>query len=145
MIKVKGKDIADIQRTISAIKERSKTQLSNELAATAAYIARDSKKNAPVDTGNLRKSIGWERMNEKNVRVFAKAPYAPYVEFGTGRAVTLKYLQKLGMPDSYAEQFKGKGLRDGNKVFVYARPYFFPAVLNNYEKLAERLEKLINK
>lgn len=144
MIKVNAKNLADIQKAIAEIKQRSPKILSNELAATAAKIARDAKKYAPVNTGNLRKSIGWERMNGSNVRVFARAPYAPYVEFGTGRAVTLTFLRKLGIPNEYAEQFKGKGIRDGNKVYVYARPYFFPAVLGNFEVLAARLEKKLN-
>lgn len=134
-----------IRKAIQDVRNASEKELSKELASTAAMIARDAKKYAPIDTGNLRKSIGWERLNSKNVVVFAKAPYAPYVEFGTGRVVTLKWLKSVGMPETYASQFKGRGAKDGTKVYIYARPYLFPAAAKNFELLAGRLEKLLNK
>lgn len=145
MIRVDKKSLADIQKAIVQIKQKSAKELSTELASTAAMIARDAQKTVPRDTGNLKKSIGWERVGGTSVRVFAKAPYAPYIEFGTGRGVTLRWLKDLGIPETYASQFKGKGKRDGSKVYVYARPYFFPAVRSNYDQLAKRLEKILNR
>lgn len=139
---VNSKQLADIQKAIVEIKNKAKKELSAELATTAAMIARDAKRSAPIDTGNLRKTIGWERVGVSSVRVFAKAPYAPFIEFGTGRSVSLKYLTDLGIPETYASQFKGKGIKEVN---LFAQPYFFPAVKINYDNLYKRLEKLLNK
>ena len=139
---VNSKQLADIQKAIVEIKQKAKKELSSELATTAAMIARDAKRTAPIDTGNLRKTIGWERAGISSVRIFAKAPYSPYIEFGTGRSVSLKYLTDLGISETYASQFKGKGIKDIN---LSARPYFFPAVKVNFDLLYKRLEKILNK
>ena len=49
----------------------------------------------------------------------ANANYAPYVEFGTGGNVTLDDMLELGIPASYAEQFKGA--KEGN---MRPQPFF---------------------
>ena len=43
---------------------------------------RDIKRDAPVDTGNLRNNVGFEA-TEKQVTIFSNAPYSGFVEFGT--------------------------------------------------------------
>ena len=60
MIRVDKKSLADIQKAIVQIKQKSAKELSTELASTAAMIARDAQKVVPRDTGNLKKSIGCE-------------------------------------------------------------------------------------
>lgn len=46
--------------------------------------SREAQAFAPVDTGNLRNSIGWERHGFEG-EFGATAEYAPYVEDGTSR------------------------------------------------------------
>jgi len=58
--------------------------------------------------------------------------YGPYVEFGTGTMVDVPE----GL-ESYAMQFKGKGLR---KVNLPARPFLFPAFFRNRQRLLNRIK-----
>lgn len=49
-----------------------------------AELQARAQRNAPVDTGNLKRSIGLEIMdNGLTAESEAKAEYAPYVEWGT--------------------------------------------------------------
>jgi hypothetical protein len=142
-IKVDSKQILMLQKQIQDLKYFAGQELSNELTLTAAQAVKRMKQTAPHDTGNLRKTMYFERQNESNVVIAAPVPYAPYVEFGTGRGVTLKFLQEAGFPASYAEQFKGEGKR---KQAMYARPFFFPAIRTEMRllniRLYEKLKKL---
>jgi HK97 gp10 family phage protein len=55
---------------------------------SAADIKRDAQAFAPVDTGNLRSSIGYETRELRGsvvAEIGATASYAAYVEFGTSR------------------------------------------------------------
>ena len=58
-------------------------------------IAEDyAKKEAPVDTGNLRNSITNEvEMSEKAAYIGTNVEYAPYVELGTSRSKAQPYLK----------------------------------------------------
>lgn len=62
---------------------------------SAADIKRDAQIFAPVDTGNLRSSIGydtWERAGSVEAEVGATADYAAHVEFGTSRMAPRAFL-----------------------------------------------------
>lgn len=131
-----------IQKTISDLKRITAKELSNELATTAALSVKRAKEYVPVDTGNLKQSIRFERINEKNIAIIAGMKYAPYIEFGTGRGVTMNWLKRVGIPESYASQFKGSGKKQVN---VYARPFFFPAISKEIDELDTRLNKMIDK
>jgi hypothetical protein len=76
------------------------------------------------------------------VNVVAAANYAPYVEFGTGGSVDLTDMTELGIPESYAAQFKGKGIRDVN---LPARPFFFSSARIGFKNLLNRLNGEIQK
>lgn len=74
------------------------------------------------------------------VKLFAKSgtskEYGPYVEFGTGTMVDVP----AGL-ESYAMQFKGKGVK---KVNLPARPYLFPAFFKNKERLLRNITRIFN-
>ena len=64
---------------------------------SGAEITRDAKALAPVDTGNLRASIGMEvtgdgRTGRMTVAVGPTAAYGAYVETGTSRAAAQPFL-----------------------------------------------------
>ena len=141
-IRIDKNQLMMLRKKIEDLGKLSAQELSNELGITSLKIVESAKNYVPVKDGNLKSSIGAERQNKQNVRVFAKAVYAPYVEFGTGRGVTLREIDQLGIPRSYAEQFKGKGKGRG---FVYARPYFFPAVRKEFDELEKRLDLTLNR
>lgn len=71
--------------------DRLKTKLNNitginvrDAISKSCYIVEtDAKKNCPVDTGTLRRSITSE-IHDKYGEVGTNVEYAPYVEYGTG-------------------------------------------------------------
>jgi HK97 gp10 family phage protein len=139
-MKINQRDLAQLNKKLAYLKGYDRKQLSSELAYTAAHIVRTAKKSVVVDTGNLRQSINYEA-NGKTISVYASAKYAPYVEFGTGESYNSEDMKQLGIPEYYAEQFKGK---DGRIVNLPARPFFFNAVRVEYKKMLDRIIKKIN-
>ena len=128
-----------LKKKLKALEDLSKQELSNELGRMALDSSRRAKKTAPVDTGNLKNSIGVERLTKTSLSVFAKAKYAPYVEFGTGK-VTLEDMKQLGIPDSYAAQFKGA--KSGH---MRAQPYFFISIRKAFAEGLKLVEAIIKK
>ena len=74
-------DYNKLQAKLTKLKAIDKTALSTEIGKGALKIARDMKKIAPVDTGNLRKQIKSVLQN-KQAEIRSDAPYSGYVEFG---------------------------------------------------------------
>lgn len=67
-----------------------------ERALTRIGLAAEgyAKKEAPVDTGNLRNSITHAvEMDEKAAYIGTNVEYAPYVELGTSRAKAQPFLK----------------------------------------------------
>jgi len=95
----------------------------------------------PFKEGDLQKSIDVSAQN-KQVVFEAGKHYAPYVEFGTGRFVDLEQLKQLGIPESYAMQFKGKGVK---KVNLPARPYFFNSIRRQLKILLKNIDTKLKK
>lgn len=133
-------DLNSLRKKIQQLGQLAAQELSNELAYTAAFAVQGMKVDVKKDTGNLMQSIFFERVGTNKVSIFAKAPYAPYVEFGTGRKVDLSHLKALGFNDSYAAQFKGKGIKE---VVLPARPFFFTNIKKELNKLEVRLDNKI--
>lgn len=140
-VKINQSDLAKLKSKLNNLRAFDKKTLSNELGKTAFDIARKAKQSAPVDNGTLKQSIRTE-LKGKTVEVIAGAHYAPYVEFGTGGQVKLDDMLELGIPASYAEQFKGKGLRNVN---LPARPFFFSSAREGLKNLLVRLNNELNK
>jgi HK97 gp10 family phage protein len=111
--------------------------------STAEDIVTDAKQRSPVDLGQLRQSIGKTEAREGFNRsfIFANAPYAAYIEFGTGGEVSIP----KGF-ESIASEFKGKGIK---KINIKPQPYLIPAYLigiTQYrKKLNEVLKRLVEK
>tara|TARA_B100000900_G_C20479012_1_gene674670 strand:- start:48 stop:491 length:444 start_codon:yes stop_codon:yes gene_type:complete len=140
-IKIDQSDLSKLKRKLDNLRTFESKKLSNELGRTGFDIVKLAKRSAPVDKGALKQSIGLQKSG-KSITVFANAHYAPYVEFGTGGMVDLNDMTKLGIPESYAQQFKGKGLRDVN---LPARPFFFSSARVGFKNLLNRLNGEIKK
>lgn len=140
-VKINQSDLAKLKSKLNNLRAFDKKTLSNELGKTAFDIARKAKQAAPVDKGTLKQSIRTE-LKGKTVEVIAGAHYAPYIEFGTGGQVKLDDMLELGIPASYAEQFRGKGLKDVN---LPARPFFFSSARVGLKNLLVRLNNELNK
>lgn len=73
--------------SVSTIRDGSKL-----VAKTAADIERDAKAFCPVDTGNLRNSIGHEMTGALSAEIGPSASYGGYVEYGTSRMAPQAYM-----------------------------------------------------
>jgi HK97 gp10 family phage protein len=107
--------------------------------STADDIVNNAKQRAPVDLGQLRQSIGKTVAREGYNRsfIFANTPYAAYVEFGTGAAVSIP----KGF-ESIALAFKGKGIKQIN---IQAQPYLIPAYLIGINQYRKKLKSVLNR
>jgi HK97 gp10 family phage protein len=139
-VKIDQGDLKLLKKRLDNLRTFDKKTLSNEIGRTALEISRLAKQNAPVDTGTLKQSIRAEKKG-KIADVVAGAKYAPYVEFGTGGNVDLTDMEALGIPSSYAAQFKGKGIKNIN---LPARPFFFSSARIGFNNLLNRLKGEIN-
>jgi HK97 gp10 family phage protein len=106
---------------------------------TAETIANEAKVRAPVKYGQLRQSIGYDKANDKTITsyIFANAPYAPYINWGTGGLVSVT-------PEfaEYAMTFKGAGIK---KINIPATGFLTIPYLQNAKKYPLDLEKGFNK
>ena len=140
-LKIDQSDLNKLKNKLDKMRAFESKTLSNELGKTGMEIVRLAKRSAPVDNGALKQSISAQRSG-KSINVVAAAHYAPYVEFGTGGRVDLTDMTELGIPPSYAAQFKGKGIRDVN---LPARPFFFSSARIGFKNLLNRLNGEIKK
>ena len=128
----------NISRLLSQISDfghdanRSAVAVTN---STAEDIANQAKLRAPVDQGQLRQSIGktTARVGYNRSFFFANAPYAAYVEFGTGEGVKIPN----GFSD-LAEPFKGTRIRN-----YPAKPFFIPSYLEGIQQYPKTLRKVL--
>lgn len=138
-IKIDKSDLAQLKKKLDNLRAFDKNTLSNELGRAGLDIARIAKRAAPVDKGTLRQSIKSEKKG-KTVEIIAGAKYAPYVEFGTGSFVNFDDMIELGIPVSYAAQFKGS-----KPGYMKPQPFFFSSARIGLKKLLIRLNGEIQK
>ena len=123
--KISQPHLKALNKKISKLKGLSEQQLSNALASVAFDAARIAKQSVVVNKSSLKNSISASKVDKNTVVFKASVKYAPYVEYGTGMLVNLSEMEELGIPASYAAQFKGKGIREVN---LPARPFFFSSL-----------------
>jgi HK97 gp10 family phage protein len=110
--------------------------------ATAETIVNEAKLRAPVNLGQLRQSIGKTTARVKPIvynisYVFANAPYAPYINWGTGGLV-----QVTSEFAEYAMTFKGAGIK---KINIPATGFLTIPYAENAKIYPKDLEKAFNK
>lgn len=104
---------------------------------SARKIEKDAKQFAPANFGKLGQSINAFKESSSNWVIVAGAPYAAYVEFGTGGLVNVPTELK-----DIAITWKGKGIR---KINLRPRPYMYPALLKGRKEYLETLKKALSK
>ena len=80
--KINKKDISKLEKKINKIDLNLIQDLTKELGITASLISLKAKRDAPVDTGNLKNSINF-RKDSKGVYVESPAEYSAFQEYGT--------------------------------------------------------------
>lgn len=134
----KNFQLSGLQKALKEVRDRTLAVGSGskkEIEKTIRNIERDAKRNAPVDTGELRQSIKGELTESGyNGMVTASAPHAPYIEFGTGNLVEVPE----GF-ESQAAEAKGEGKRQVN---IAPQPYLIPAYLTNVTGFIAKMKKV---
>jgi HK97 gp10 family phage protein len=106
----------------------------------ARNIEKYAKQSAPANFGKLGQSIKAVQESPLNWTVEAGgviAPYAPFVEFGTGGLVNVPTELK-----EQAIKFKGRGIKQIN---LRARPFLYPALIRGREEYLTKLKKVLDK
>lgn len=149
--KINTADLQRLKRKFSKLQGYSKKVATYEmnravlqaqaLAVAAAPVAK-STKTAGGYGSTLKGSIQIKPFPE-GAEMYSTANYAPYVEFGTGsRYVSPNDATKLGIPESYIAQFKGKGIKDIN---LAPRPFFYVSAARAYNNMLARVENRLKK
>jgi HK97 gp10 family phage protein len=130
--------IRGLDKTISDLKKfgnKAEEALNTALETTAFDMVDKAVSLVVVDTGKLKQSIRVVTVSESNFIVEAGggvAPYAPYIEFGTGGLVDV--------PKEFDEQARralGKGIKQVN---LPPRPYMYPAYLYGLKEIETNLK-----
>ncbi len=163
-IKINNRDLKKLNKKINELKKLSDKGLSTELGTTVALA--DARMKRTISGSGFKKSRGGLKQGQNYGKSGDEAyvenvtHYSPYIEFGIGRGVDLSEMKELGIPSSYARQFKGKGFKGtipvnlgtrGNPIWRQItfpqhrapKPFFFPALRIELEKLLNRLNKRI--
>jgi HK97 gp10 family phage protein len=135
--------IKGINSVISDLRKYGK-EAERDIAGVTEQMARKiegyAKTSAPTDLGKLGQSIQAVKDTDLNWNIEAGgilAPYAPFVEFGTGGLVEV--------PNELKEQaikFKGQGIKQIN---LRSRPFLYPALLRGREEYLQKLKKVLDK
>lgn len=136
-------EIKGLNSVLSNIRKYGK-EAEKDIEGVTELVARNIEKNAknyaPANFGKLGQSIQAVKDTPLNWKIEAGgviAPYAPFVEFGTGGLVNVPNELK-----DQAIKFKGKGIKQVN---LRARPYLYPALLQGRTEYLEKLKKVLDK
>jgi phage gpG-like protein len=110
-------------------------EIEMEIKASAQMIERNAVRDVPGDQGFLRNGITHFKSGNLQFDIVSNAEYSAYVEFGTGALVDVPE----GL-ESYAIQFKGKGIKQVN---LPARPFLFSNYHLEKPKLIQRIKNIL--
>lgn len=109
----------------------------------ASFFIDEARSRAPVRTGRLRRSIGLRREDSSRYVVEASAPYAGYVEYGSGphiieprRAFLLRF--SVDGEIRYAKRVR----HPGSSPQPYWRPAFGETAREARRRLAEVIQEI---
>lgn len=163
-IKINNKDLAQLQKKIVKLRKLSERDLSTELGTTVAKS--DARMKRTISGAGFKDSKGGlvqgQNYGKSGNQAYVEnnTNYSPYIEFGIGKGVDLSEMRELGIPASYAAQFKGKGFTGTIPVNLGTRenpnwrqvtfpqdrapkPFFFPAVRIELQALLTRITNRI--
>lgn len=129
------KGLKQVLKNLDKFGKEAKKEIDIVTFATAKDIELDAKNLAPVDLGKLRQNILVEKVEESDYKVVSLMKYSAFVEFGTGKNVSV--------PDELRELavlFKGKGVKE---IHIQPQPFLYPAFVKGRENYLKDLEALL--
>ena len=133
------KGLKDVLEDLQKFGQSMQKKVNDVTYANAFKLQDNAKQNAPFDLGKLRQSIQIIKLKDSSYLILANAtglaPYAAYMEFGTGGNVSVP----LELAD-IAIQFKGKGAK---KIDLRPRPFMYPALVRQRRIFLEELKQLL--
>lgn len=143
-VKIEFKGIQGVISSVRKYPERVVKEINSELQDWAERTEQKAKEKVPIDTGALKSSIRAVLGADKLTWIVKAGGingvnYAPYVEFGTGAFVDKQFLQEYGLV-SYAEQFRGKGIKQVN---LPSRSYLYRNARTEFEKTVKNIQEII--
>jgi HK97 gp10 family phage protein len=143
--KINTNDLKKLQKKFKTLEQFSKKDAVQEMNRAIMHAHRLAVSAAPVAKdygGTLKQSIKPEALKD-GAELVAYAEYAPYVEFGTGSGyVKVNDATKLGIPEKYIKQFKGRGIKEINMA---PQPFFYGSVAKAYKNMLMRIEKRLKR
>lgn len=128
--KIKGLD--SLLKKLESLGGDVETTVKKSMSKNIKLVQGEAKLLAPVDTGDLRKSI-YRRTesNKSRVRgiVYTNSDHAAYMEFGTGQKGA-ETNTNTEVSVSYKEDWTG----------VPAQPYMYPALKNNKDQVIKNIK-----
>ncbi len=85
--RVKGQK--EVIKALNAFGKEGRKAIGGTVQDTMQTATRNAKRFAPVNNGQLRNGITYKKINTYSAKTVAMEPYSAYVEFGTGRQVSV--------------------------------------------------------
>lgn len=143
--KITAVDLNRLAKKFSRFEGKLRQDVADDLAESVLQVRNLSiqkLQSGTTDKGGLAGGFYIEKRRNNGLlwQVGNNVRYAPFIEFGTGSKVNLTELKDAGLPESYAMQFKGKGIKAIN---IQPQPYFFPSVNEETQRLYKKLKRTI--
>jgi HK97 gp10 family phage protein len=139
-MKIKG--TSQVLNRLKSISKEAELGVKSSVVRNTDQIYAEALANVPVLDGYLRGSGNTSYLNNQLTGTVAfggnAAPYAPYVEFGTGSGVNVPQ----GF-EAYAMQFyvNGKGTMKAQPFLIPAYLKYKKVFLNDIRKIAKKISK----
>ena len=83
-IRINPKDSKELAKKFRQLLKVDSKEAHRILNEESRAISSNAQKDSPIDTGNLRRNIGYDYQRQnKEAIIYAKAPYSGYLEYGT--------------------------------------------------------------
>lgn len=174
MVKVTLK-LDGLQNKLNSVSRKIQEEVSAELEFGAMQFRDLAKRDLVVqagDTGTLYRSIEYKKIDQYNYNVYANAPYAAFIEFGTKSGFNpepgleqyaaqfkgIKKIGTLGLIDAIKAWVIRKGIAQGKEADsaafliarkikrdgIEARPFFFKQMAIVRQNLIKNISSILN-
>lgn len=128
------KGVNDAINKISKFEHTKRQKVKDTIHESALNIQKGAKRRVRVDTGRLRASIAIQTLNEGlTLQVGTKVKYAPFIEFGTGKFVSIPpgvNVPEKGRQTPWLYPESKGGTPTGKMILTHGsqpHPFLFPA------------------